>query len=348
MIKDKKTLIKFIGIVLINIVLYMGIYNNFYLYKDTIAKVESVNGQQLTASILNGDDKGERIILTNDYEDSLVYDDNYKKGNLLFVSYSEISNSWTIIGMKRDHIIALVLLILINLLIIFGTKQGLYTVIGLIFNILVFTLAIYLYSKGLSILPLSIVMVILFSCLILFLINGKNRNTLLCIFSTLSSVFFIGVLSTIIIYFSPDIPYDFTEFMPEPHTKGEANLLLISEILIGGLGVIMDISVTITTCASELIAKDKNIKLKSLLNSCKKVADDITGTMINVVLLTNIAAFMPIFILAINNGFRISTIINNNMYFETIRFLTGSIGIIIAIPLSIFIVSKFNERSKSI
>ena len=79
MIKDKKTLIKFIGIVLINIVLYMGIYNNFYLYKDTIAKVESVNGQQLTASILNGDDKGERIILTNDYEDSLVYDDNYKK-----------------------------------------------------------------------------------------------------------------------------------------------------------------------------------------------------------------------------------------------------------------------------
>ena len=137
------------------------------------------------------------------------------------------------------------------------------------------------------------------------------------------------------------------EFMPQPHSNSDANLLLISEILIGGLGVIMDISVTITTCATELIDKNNLIDNKSLIKSCKDVADDITGTMINVVLLTNIAAFMPIFILAVNNEFRITTIIKNNMYFETIRFLTGSMGIIIAIPLSIFIVTKFSRRLKT-
>jgi len=327
----KKTLLKLTSIILLTITVYLLVYNNFELYKDTIAKVDSVANNEITATIVNGDNKDEVISLTHEYEDSLVYDEKYKAGNYIFVSYSYISNAWTIMGMKRDYIIALVLLILFDLLLLVGFKQGLYTIIGLFINVTIFSIAMFFYTKGTNILILSIIMTVIFSCLILFLINGNNKNTILSIFSTLSSVAIIAIISTIIIYFSPDISYDFMEFMPQPHSNSDANLLLISEILIGGLGVIMDISVTITTCATELIDKNNLIDNKSLIKSCKDVADDITGTMINVVLLTNIAAFMPIFILAVNNEFRITTIIKNNMYFETIRF----------------IVTKFSRRLKT-
>ncbi|HKK96180.1 MAG TPA: YibE/F family protein [Anaerovoracaceae bacterium] len=340
----KKSILKLSALIILSITVYFLFYNNFSLYKDTIAKVDSVKHYDITATIVNGEDKGNKIELTNKYEDSLVYDEKYNEGNYLFVSYSLVSDSWSIMGMKRDYIIALVLIILFDLLIIIGFKQGFYTIIGLCINITIFSLSMFFYTKGTNILILSIFMVIIFSCLILYLINGHNKNTLLSIFSTLASVTLIATISSIIMFFAPNISYDFMEFMPQPHSTMDANLLLISEILIGGLGVIMDISVTITTCATELIEKNSNISKKDLVKSCKEVADDITGTMINVVLLTNIAAFMPIFILAVNNEFRITTIIKNNMYFETIRFLTGSMGIIIAIPLSILVVSKFSRR----
>ncbi|NLY81312.1 MAG: YibE/F family protein [Clostridiales bacterium] len=342
--KKKRLIIKLIALFLCTSVIYFFVYNNAASYDDPIAKVTNIDGAKITAELVNGDNKGEKIELTHEYEPSLVYDEKYHEGNFLFVSYSEVKDAWSIMGMKRDYIIVLVLLILFDLLLIVGQKQGFYTVLGLCVNVLIFIFAMSLFDKGSNILVLSIIMTIFFACLILLLINGWNRNTLLSIFSTLSSVLIIGVISTLVIYYGPEISYDFMEFMPQPHSKGEANLVLISEILIGGLGVIMDISITITTCATELIDKNPIISKNALVNSCKKVSNDITGTMINVVLLTNIASFLPVFVLAVNNEFRISTIIKNNMFFEIVRFLTGSIGIVLTIPLAIFIVTKFRRR----
>ncbi|MBK5253582.1 MAG: YibE/F family protein [Peptostreptococcaceae bacterium] len=344
--KNKRLIIKLIALFLCTSVIYFLIYNNASSYDDSIVKIIDIDGSRITGELLNGDNEGETIELTHEYESSLVYDEKYHEGNFLFVSYSEVKEAWSIIGMKRDYIIVLVLLILFNLLLIVGQKQGFYTVLGLCVNVLIFIFSMSLFDKGSNILLLSIFMTIFFACLILLLINGRNRNTLLSIFSTLSSVLIIGIISTLVIYYGPEVSYDFMEFMPQPHSTGEANLVLISEILIGGLGVIMDISVTITTTATELIDKNPNISKRALVDSCKKVSNDISGTMINVVLLTNIASFLPVFVLAINNDFRISTIVKNNMFFEIVRFLTGSIGIILTIPLAIFIVTKFTRGLK--
>ena len=164
--------------------------------------------------------------------------------------------------------------------------------------------------------------------------------------ATLAAVAVIGLISSALILLGPDLNYAFLDYIPEPYTQTEADLIFISEILMGGLGVIMDIAVTITATSSELIGKNPGISRKSLLESCRQVGDDITGAMINVVFFTNVASVMPLFILSMRNDISFVTVIKNNTFFETARFLTGAIGIIITIPLSILAASFFIRHGK--
>ena len=125
--------------------------------------------------------------------------------------------------------------------------------------------------------------------------------------------------------------YEYLDFLPEPYTVKQANHLFLSQIMIGCLGAIIDIAVTITACSVELIRKTPDIGTKALVDSAKEVADDITGTMINVVFFTNLAAIIPIFIISMRNDIGFVTVLKYTMpFFEVTRFLAGAIGILIS------------------
>lgn len=357
--KHKKTFMRLMIVLFCSCLLFLCSYCNWDSYDTTIAKVISVQEtvidsdtvlQDLTGTIKNGTRKGQEVRLENRYDKSLVYDDQYSEGNFLFISVDDSSAApltGSITGVKRDYYVVLTLLILLDLLILIGGKQGSFTILGLFINVGLFSAMLMLYGSGANILLLSIGLVILFSAVVLFLINGRNRRTLISLCATLGAVAFIGLLSALIIWLGPEISYEFMEYLPEPYTRGEANLLFLSEILIGGLGVIMDIAVTITACAAELIRKDPRISRRSLLLSCRQVADDITGTMINVVFFTNIAACIPVFIISMKNDISFFTVMKYNAFFEIARFLTGSMGIIITIPLAMFAASCFLKGGKN-
>ena len=114
--------------------------------------------------------------------------------------------------------------------------------------------------------------------------------------------------------------------------------------MIGCLGAIIDAAVTITACSVELIRKTPGTK--ALMDSAEKVADDITGTMINVVFFTNLAAIIPIFIISMRNDIGFVTVLKYDAFFEITRFLAGAIGILITIPLSVMASSMFLRRGE--
>ena len=354
----KKFAAKLIIVLFLSLIVYIAVYNNFQVYDTTIAKVTSAvqseekDGsirQAITGTIKNGEHEGQTVTLKNTYDPSLAYDERYSRGSLLFLSLNDKTGSsltGTVTGVKRDHYAVLVLLVLTDLLLLAGGKQGFYTIIGLGLNIVLFYGMLTLYEAGVNVLSLTIVLVILFSAIVLILINGFNKRTFISLIATLAAVAIIGLLSAAVIHFGPELSYEFMEYLPEPYTRSEANLLFLSEILIGGLGVIMDIAVTITSCSAELIRKDPLISKKALLLSCRQVADDITGTMINVVFFTNIAACIPVFLISMKNDISFFTVMKYNAFFEIACFLTGSMGIILTIPLAIFAASCFLKGGK--
>ena len=136
-----------------------------------------------------------------------------------------------------------------------------------------------------------------------------------------------------------DIDYDFLHFLPEPFTVTDARHFFLAQVIIGCLGAVIDVSVTVTAAATELIERTRNLKFKGLLQSLHEIADDITGTMISVVLLTNIASTLPIFLISMSNEISFRTVINHDAYFYIARSFSGMLSIVVAILVSIFVTS---------
>ena len=61
------------------------------------------------------------------------------------------------------------------------------------------------------------------------------------------------------------------------------------------------------------------------------------GTMINVLLFVLASGMIPMFILKMNNDISFVTIVRYHIPYDICRFLIESIGIVLAIPVSVFI-----------
>src|SRR5690606_34498050 len=82
-------------------------------------------------------------------------------------------------------------------------------------------------------------------------------------------------------------------------------------ILIGGLGVIMDIAITITVSLFELKGDNPEMSSKELLESGRNIGRDVMGTMVNVMFFTFLGGSLPIILLSVKNGYRIRDYLSN-------------------------------------
>lgn len=111
-----------------------------------------------------------------------------------------------------------------------------------------------------------------------------------------------------------------------------------TDIMLTGLGAIMDVAVTISAATGEIVRKNPDVSLRKLIHSGREIGYDIIEY-------DKCAAFVlassmiPMFILKMNNEIRFITIIRYHIPYDICRFLIESIGIVLAIPVSVFISS---------
>ncbi len=338
------TIIKLIIILLCGGMTFVFVYNDFGLYDKPAGKVIYVknhNEKQIVGiDIKNGNNKGQTVEIESSYDSSLVYDQKYHTGDVVFLDNGQS----LITGIKRDHWIAAAVIIMLGMLLVFGGKQGLLTITCVAVDVAIFTVMTMLYIKGVDILVISVVSCIFFDFMIIVLVKGISRAAFVSFLATVAALVFVGSICMFLIWTATDIGYEYLEFLPEPYTVAEADRMFLSQIMISSLGAIIDVAVTITACSAELIRKTPDISVKSLVCSAKEVADDISGTMINVVFFTNMAAVIPVFIISMRNDIGFFTVLKYDAFFEITRFLSGAIGILAAIPLAIIASSLFMRK----
>lgn len=334
---------KYILLVIFSIFAICFTYNNYFLYKTPILKITKIEVeksdeviiQNITGIIKNGEYKGKSFNLKNNTSFSGVYDEQIHKNSELFVRIKDENIS--LLNIKRDKYIVILLVLFIDLIIIVGKKKGILTLLSLFLNVILSLLAIFVYHRNLNINILLLFMPVslFFTISSLFITNGKSKKTLSAIISAITSLFISFLLSFILIeIYGKSVPYfamDYIELI-----RDYKNLFYVN-VLLSGLGAIMDISITMSSSINELIEKNNNIKRKDLIMSGKEISKDIIGTMCNVMLYTCFTSIIPISILAFKNGLTISSIINQFGQIEMIRVLTGSISIVLTVPISLYI-----------
>lgn len=365
-IKEKrKRIISICAVIFLLMAAMVFTYNNYFLYKEDVVKItavkneevyekEGLNGevekyynQEITAIIKSGEYKGKSITLNNTCSYSGVKDEGYKKGNYLFVSLSgsEDKLSSNILSVKRDMYVMVLICVFILGIVIFAGKKGVLSIISIIMNIIIFTYALNEYVNGKDILKLCNLMIILFTMISLILASGINKQTVCAIISTLISVALIFIIYKITKENFEQPEYMMMEYITNPE---HLDHIFMAGVLIGGLGAIMDVAISISVAVNELINKDKNISVKNLISSVKEIGYDIMGTMINVLFFTYMCGTIPMLILKIKNGYKFLSIIKFQIPFEIIRFLVGAIGIVVTIPISGFIAITILKKRRQV
>lgn len=342
---------------------------NYSFYNQPIAKVVEANledttevvdiynnedslfTQQIKAEMKNGKEKGEIIHLTNEYSSSGAYDQAYEIGNELFVWVGEDAESNTdltgvIQDVKRDKHILPIIWIFFFILLIIGKRQGLFSVISLAVNaiLLSYALDIYVNNSNLSLLIICGLTAVLFTVLSLLLVNGFNDKTYAAIIATLLGTFISFLITFVVLWLTSEkgLHYETMEFLSRPYKA-----VFLAGLLIGSLGAVMDVAITMSSSIFELYESNKRIENKILKKSGLDIGKDIMGTMTNVLFFAYISGSIPMLLLYLKNASPLGFSLSLNLSLELARALAGGIGIVLTIPIGLYISIFFVNRKRA-
>jgi uncharacterized membrane protein len=254
------------------------------------------------------------------------------------------------------NVTLVLLFILFALMIIIGGKRGLKAFFTLVFNFLVLFFMLILIGTELDPIKVTIIGSIVISYITLFFINGFNKKTV----SALLSVTVVILLTMLITYrignaariqgFGKeqieDIPY------LSLNVQIDFAKIVICEVLIGLLGAIIDVAISIASAMNEIYKNDSLISKKNLFKSGMNIGKDILGTMTNTLLFALVGGLMTSIVYFYRLHYSIADILNAKVFCaEVFQIFCSGIGIILIIPISAFItsrtlLSKFRHNKK--
>ena len=307
--------------------------------------------QHIEAVLKNGEEKGQEISLTNEFSSSGAYDQEYHVGDELFVS--NISNTvenegltGTITDVKRDKHVLLIAWIFIITLLIVGKRQGFFSIISLAVNALLlsFALDIYINNPEVSLLLICSVTVLLFTVVSMLFVNGFNEKTYAAIVATLAGTFVSLLIAYFVLWGTSEngLRYEEMQFLTRPY-----KMIFMAGLLIGSLGAVMDVAITMSSSIFALYDQNNKITVKALKASGIDIGKDIMGTITNILFFAYISGSIPILILYFKNASPLGFTLSMNLSLELARALVGGIGIVLTIPIGLYTSIFFVNRKRA-
>lgn len=318
---------------------------------DTHQNEDKLFTQHIVAVLKNGQEKGQHIELTNKYSISGAFDHEFDVGNELFVWINASDEEDSVLtgvieDVKRDKYLLFAAWIFIIILLFVGKKQGLYSIISLAFiaMILSFALDIYVNYPNINLLLICGIAIILFTVITLLLVNGVNEKTYAAIVATLLGTFSALLITYLVMWITSEkgLRYEEMDFLTRPY-----QLVFMAGLFIGSLGAVMDVAITMSASVFELYEKDHNIPIETLKKSGMDIGRDIMGTMTNILFFAYMSGSIPMLILYLKNRAPLGFSLSMNLSLELARALSGGIGIVLTIPIGLYVSIFFVKRKRS-
>lgn len=299
--------------------------------------------QNVKLKILTGKYKNQYFDIRNIQSGNPVFDLSVKKGDKVMVMIEELDEGNVEVNISdyvRDSYIYYLLIIFILIIISIGKLKGFKTLITLIITMIsIFKVLLPLMLKGYNPILLTIVISAFITIVSILIISGVCKKSFSAIIGTLSGVIIAGILAfiigskvkltglsseeaTMLLFIPQKINYNFKD-------------LLFAGILLGALGAVMDVSMSIASSIEEINKANNNMTFKELFVSGMNVGKDIMGTMSNTLILAYTGSSIPLILLFMAYETSLLKIINMDIVAtEIIRSLSGSIGLIATIPIT--------------
>ena len=320
-----------------------------YSEEYQISSLETATNETIlfTAKIRSGEMKGQVVeaAQTLDYFTAVNLDVVEVGDQVLLYTIpgGMAENQWLLSDYQRSHQILVLLLVFLVLLLVFGRWHGLHTVISLTLTCLaVFYVFIPAVLSGENIYVWSIATCIYMTLMTMFIVNGVNRKSVAAILGCLAGVLLAGALTLVM-----DHTMTLTGILDDnsvllynlrPEEPLNLRAIIFASIIIGAVGAIMDVSISIAAALAELKVKLPHIGFKELMQSGMTISRDIMGTMSNTLILAYIGGFMCSVLLMVAYNSSMLDLFNREIIVvECLQTLIGSLGILMTLPFTSFI-----------
>lgn len=334
-----------------------GIVENIK-YEDTegLNQGEESTKQVVTVKVLTGNFKGTERMIDNMLTGNPAYDINLSKGDKVVLHVESVSDTvstpedvdFFIADIKRDNQIFIFTGIFFALLLLTGKKKGLTSIISIVSTIaLVFLMLMPMILNGFCPIASAVLTGILSTIITIYLVGGFNSKSSSAIIGTAISLIFAGMLSMLAIYFAHLTGFAGEEPMFLYTARPDLSFtgILSASMIIGALGALMDTAVSIASTVNEIYQTDNTLSIKKLFKSGMNVGRDIIGTMSNTLILVYLGSSLPLVLLSSN--------IDMNKFFnlnqvatEILSALTGSIAILVCVPITAIIAAYLIKQNK--
>ena len=297
-----------------------------------------VGYQMLTVQLTSGEYKGEIVNATS--AEGNLFGAVCKKGDSVVVHMSVSGDSKNVSVYSKDRIVAVAAFVGIFLLLIcvIGGKNGVKSVIGLVFTfVAIFMIYIPLIYRGFSPFWAAVIITIITTIVTMYLISGIAVKTLCAILGTVIGVLLAGLSAWLFGRVADIDGYNVSNIETLAYVGQITNIqiggLLFSGILIASLGAVMDVAMSVSSAISEIHDKAPQLGCLELFKSGMNVGRDMMGTMSNTLILAFVGSAVSELVInyAYNLPFR--QIINSyNIGIEIMQGVSGSIGVILTVP----------------
>nr|WP_312578749.1 YibE/F family protein [Sedimentibacter sp.] len=248
--------------------------------------------------------------------------------------------SITITNIARDKYMLYLFLAFTTILLLIGGFRGFRSIISLIITyFMIIKILLPLIIQGYNPIYITLILCSINTVISLILIGGFNIKTFSSILGTLCGLIASAYLAIIFGSLSHITGIVGDEFYLMQYLPLKSSFsyqgLLFSGIIIGSLGAVMDVSMSIASVINELKEHSHNISPFKLIKAGMNVGKDTIGTMTNTLILAYAGGAIDMLIIAVAENNSMYNLINQEVIAtEILRTMAGSIGLLITVPLT--------------
>jgi uncharacterized membrane protein len=298
--------------------------------------------QQCVVQITSGPFKGEIVDIENVFSENEFYNIRVKAGDpvILHIDDYGTMKEVNIADHSRQKLLFGLVSIFLLALVIVGRLKGFKSVITITLTVvLIYKVLLPGMLAGNNPLYLTIGIATIITFATILIISGFHTKSFSAIIGTLFGVIMAGMISIIagnmvkltglssheasmLLYLPQEITFNYKD-------------LLFSGILLGALGAVMDVAMSIASSIQEIYNANPTVTSRQLFKSGMTVGQDIMGTMSNTLILAYTGSSIPLLLIFL--AYETPSIVMFNMDLiatEIVRSLAGSIGLILTIPIT--------------
>ncbi len=308
----------------------------------------SITEVSFTAELTSGEKAGTLIQMMQSIDELyLPVPKQVEAGDNILVSDSQLvvgtenASDWYYTGANKTSNLLIIVGVFVLLILIIGRLKGIAAVTSLGISIAsIFLMYIPAILSGMNIYIVTILIAMFIILSNLLILNGFNKKTLCAILGNASGVLVAGLVAFFVNNWVGVTGVVDQEYIFLTMLQNDVSIDLIAlvwgAIIIGSLGAVMDVAVSISSSLHELSEQMRNKTFGAMVRSGMNIGRDVIGTMTNTLILAYVGSSLALMLLFAANNRDLIILLNFEMIIvEIIQAVVGSIGILIAVPLTV-------------